>query len=378
MDNQPKNKFEAIQAANKEMLDYFNAAFVTHLEDIQEIKTQAFEIDIKIDELEKTKDIYAFKANSRKSVFTPIINDDLDDARSKMINEQIDGLNEVKESLQAKLYSLESTLVTLKQRLATLNGAEEAISALADKLRFDDEVATTELHEDDFEFIEDSSQDDSSSHGYNILMHDAFEKAYLSALIDKSVKDGIIGINNKLEMISYLLGTDISRAKLTLKEILYSSRHILDSIEDVQSKMDYANDSTKSILTLIDDFVMTQRDAHPECIIDANIECTDYEINFHPVFTINIIKLMSIFFDNIFRHANANNIELRICLTPNIIDAYIKDNGIGINSDYLALSPWYSSLHKAHEIIYLLGGKLEISGDMSDGTSIRFSFPVQN
>ena len=61
MEKQAMTYIESIRVANKEMLDYFNDSFLNALEDIQDLKTQAFEIDIKIDELEKTKDLYAFK-----------------------------------------------------------------------------------------------------------------------------------------------------------------------------------------------------------------------------------------------------------------------------------------------------------------------------
>ena len=73
-----KENFKKIKSANQMMLDYFNKSFLSQLEDIQNLKTQIFEIDIKIDELDKTKDIYAFKTNSRKSVFSPVTNDGVD------------------------------------------------------------------------------------------------------------------------------------------------------------------------------------------------------------------------------------------------------------------------------------------------------------
>ena len=179
-------------------------------------------------------------------------------------------------------------------------------------------------------------------------------------------------------MLSYLLGTDISRAKVTLKEIIQNTKNILGSIDDINNKLNYNFNSAKPIWTQLDEFVMTQREAHPECIIDANIECTDYEINVHPVFTINLIKLLNIFFDNIFAHAYANNIDFKLSISKNTIEASIVDNGVGINTNYLSQSPWYSNLHKAHEIIYLLDGRLNITGDIISGTSIRFNFPIQS
>ena len=68
--------------------------------------------------------------------------------------------------------------------------------------------------------------------------------------------------------------------------------------------------------------------------------------------------------------------DFKLNITPTNIECEINDNGIGINDNYLSTSPWYSSLHKAQEIIYLLGGTLNINGDITTGTSVRFEFPL--
>ena len=368
---------ELIKKANQEMLNFFNSTFLENLEEIQKLKTQTFEIDIKIDELEKTKGIYAFKSTSRKSVFTPTISDDFENEKSKIIDEQIKDLRSVKDSLYTKIRSLEVSLNTIKKRLAMLNDAETSIDNLVKEISPELIQNLSDDEQGDFEFIEENKTDDISTHGYNILMHDAFEKAFFSTLIKKNIRDGVESINHKLEMLNYLLTTDISRAKLTLQEVVHNSKKVLDSVDDISNKFDSNMNSSQPIWSRLDDFISNQRLAHPECIINANIECTDYEINLHPVFTINLLKLLNIFFDNIFKHSNANNVNFKMSLSKNIVDVYLCDNGVGIDSDYLTKSPWYSSLHKAHEIIYLLGGTLSITGDILSGTTVKFNFSVQ-
>lgn len=368
---------QQIKQANQEMLNYFNNSFLENLETIQQLKTQAFEIDIKIDELEKTKNIYAFKSTSRKSVFTPTTSDDFEDEKSKIIEEQINDLLSVKDSLYTKIRSLEISLTSVKKRLAILNDAETSIDNLMKSLTPELLAEGSPDEDGDFEFIQEQKTDSATTHGYNILMQDAFDKAFYSTLLHRNIKDGLVSINHKLEMLSYLLSTDVSRAKITLQEILHSSKKILDSVDDINSKFDANLNSSQPIWSKLDDFVMQQRDKHPECIIDANIECTDYEINLHPIFTINLLKLLNIFFDNIFKHSNANSIDFKMSLSKNKVDVCISDNGVGIDPDYLTKSPWYSNLHKAHEIIYLLGGTLSITGDIISGTTVRFNFSVQ-
>ncbi len=379
MGNQQKEKIKLIQKANKEMLDYFNSIFINQLEDIQELKTRMFELDVKIDELEKTKEIYAFKSNSKKSVFTPVVTIDDNDERGKLIDRQIKDLNEVKSSLDIKIIGLDNSLKSLKKRLEVLNDAGDAITDLALELG-DNTDSTEDMEENGFQFVSDEpALDDESNenHGYNILMLDAFERTFYATLLDKDVKDGLSNLNHKLDVLSYLVGTDVERAKLTVKEIAGCSDEIKDYVENVCEKMNSNIDSTKPISTLLDDYVMGQRDEHPEAIIDAHMECTDFEMILHPVFTINLFRLLDIFFENIFTHANCTSIGVTVAVSPHIIDVKIDDNGVGIKENYLNESPWYSGIHKAQEILYLLGGKLDISEGEEAGTHVAFSFSVR-
>ena len=373
MENHAKADLEVIKNANQAMLDYFNDAFIEDLENIQDLKTQAFEIDIKLDELYKTKDIYALKSGSKKSVFSPIPMEAEETGKSKVIDDQINDLNDVKDLLNAKIINLESSLNILKKRLNVLNEAQDAIHSLG--LKYGE--SGSELSDDDFMFVSDEKNDSKLEHGYNILMLDAFDDTYISTIIQRNIKEGIESTNHKLEVLSYLLGTDISRAKLTLKDIQYNSKKILDSVSDIEDKLSTQFDSSKPLLIQLEDYIVAKRDANPDCVIESNLEYTDYEIALHPVFSINLFRLLEIFFDNIFKHADADKVKFDLSLSQNVIEVLISDDGIGIDSDYLTKAPWYSNLHKAHETIYLLNGDLNISKGEEGGTIVKFRFPIQ-
>ncbi len=374
MENHSKADLEIIKNANQSMLDYFNDAFIDDLETIQDLKTQAFEIDIKLDELYKTKDIYALKSGSKKSVFSPIPMEAEETGKSKIIDDQINDLNDVKDLLNAKIINLESSLNILKKRLTVLNEAQDAINALS--LRYKE--SDSELSDDDFTFLSDDKEDKKSEHGYNILMLNAFNDTYISTIIERNIKDGIESTNHKLDVLSYLLGTDISRAKLTLKDIQYNSKKILDSVLDIEEKLSSKFDSSKPLLGQLEEYIMNKRELNPDYLIESNLEYTDNELTLHPVFSINLFRLLEIFFDNIFKHANAEKIVLDLSLSQNVIEASIRDDGDGIDPDYLTTAPWYSSLHKAHETIYLLNGNLSINKAEESGTVVKFRFPIQN
>lgn len=369
-----KEKYQKIKSANQTMLDYFNKAFLAQLEDIQNLKTQIFEIDIKIDELDKTKDIYAFKSNSRKSVFSPVTNDGIDTERNKIIQEQIKDLQSVKETLTLKLRSMELQLNKLRQYLEALNDAEDALSSFEPRFTTDDPDHTDNYG---FTFLQDDAKEDISAHGYNILMLDAYDRALTQTILDKNIRTGLESMENKLDMINYLIGTDVGRAKLTIQEILHNTKQLIHNVDDMSDNLNRFSNSNKPLKEQLEIYLNEFKQKNPKLDITASVETPDAGISYHPVFNINFMCLIQIFFDNIAAHADASKVTLQASLMPNTLEVILKDDGVGIKENFMTDSPWYSSLHKAKEILYMLCGRLDISGDVISGTTVKFSFPIQ-
>ena len=369
-----KEKYQKIKSANQTMLDYFNKAFLAQLEDIQNLKTQIFEIDIKIDELDKTKDIYAFKSNSRKSVFSPVTNDGVDTERNKIIQEQIKDLQSVKETLTLKLRSMELQLNKLRQYLEALNDAEDALSSFEPRFTTDDPDHTDNYG---FTFLQDDAKEDISAHGYNILMLDAYDRALTQTILDKNIRTGLESMESKLDMINYLIGTDVGRAKLTIQEILHNTKQLIHNVDDMSDNLNRFSNSNKPLKEQLEIYLNKFKQKNPKLDITASVETPDAGISYHPVFNINFMRLIQIFFDNIAAHADASKVTLQASLMPNTLEVILKDDGVGIKENFMTDSPWYSSLHKAKEILYMLCGRLDISGDAISGTTVKFSFPIQ-
>ena len=53
------DSLKTIQQSNKDMIEYFNHDFISKLEEVQSLKTEEFELKIKIDELTRTLEIYS-------------------------------------------------------------------------------------------------------------------------------------------------------------------------------------------------------------------------------------------------------------------------------------------------------------------------------
>lgn len=362
-----------IRKANDDMLAYFTENYNTKLDSIQALKTELFEINIKLDELNKTKSLYVFTSNSRKNVFSPIISDKIENEKEAAINSQIDDLLVAKSSLETKIARLDIELRSIKSFLTELNKANASIQTLSDSAIFQE--SPKEEDEEGFQFVEDqATPSDISSHGPNILMLEAFDKTYIGTVLDTRLKQDVINNRHKLEILQYLISSDPERAKLTVNEIIANTDKMTDSVDSLLKKLYYDFDSNKPIWMMLDNFVMDFRDQHPECVLEADIQCTDYEQNINYIKSLSLMMLLDIFFDNIIKHSNANRVTLRILVSETTVDVFINDDGVGISGDYYTKSAWYSGLHKAHEILYLLDGTLTMDGSYTEGTTVRFSF----
>ena len=55
-----------------EMLTYFSRLYSEHDTKLQESKEKLFEVNVRLDELSRTRNVYSLNTDYRKSVFSPI------------------------------------------------------------------------------------------------------------------------------------------------------------------------------------------------------------------------------------------------------------------------------------------------------------------
>lgn len=372
------NPLNIIEIANSKTLAYFNKTYVHNLELVQTLKTELFELEIKIETLEKTRELYTYHVDHRRNVFSPFSNEnDQTITKGRQIELQIKDLEDAKNRLVKRIADLEEDIIFFKEQVSLLSKAEKCIHTVLTGKPSDD--STDQLDSDDcIEFIETEDVYSTSLHNYNILKLEDYANYHISSSIDKNIKQDIISNLNKLDVLKWLLHSDINRAKITLDEIIVSQNTILSSIDDILESLNYTIDIKQPIWDQINKLIASFQNQHPECIIQSSCDCTEYELNLPSIITIRLISMIKEIFNNIFKHSNANKITSKIFISSRLIDVYINDNGVGIPEDYLNYSNWYSGLHKLHETIYQLDGKLQIQGDLISGTNVRFSFPIKN
>ena len=367
-----KEDINIIKQSNEQMRSYFQSVYITKLETLQGLKTESFEIEVKIEELEKTKRLYSYKTNDSKNIFSPLLQSPASEhEKSRVIDTQLHDLYGAKAALAAKIATLEQELSSIQEKLELLSKAAKAIGCLViDQV----EAVVEDGADEDFVFSEDD--EDLASHGYNILMLEEFHNTQMANILSHFVRDPLLNNQNKEEVLGWLLNSDVERSRVTLKEIQGNTDSILSCVEDLIGKLQHTVDMKQPVWMILDDFVTGYRDRHPECVIEADIDCPEPDIKIPPIIMITFMQGLTEIFENVFKHSNANKITAKIIVSNRLIDVFVNDNGVGIQENYLDTSNWYSGLHRLHEAIYLLDGKINIQGDLVSGTNVRFSFPV--
>ena len=374
MDISTTENLKTVRDSNQEMLDYFNGLYVAKLEQIQSLKTEQFELKIKIDELMKTLEVYSFKNSAGHNVFSPFsTTTTTQEEKAAQIEQELKELNASDAELTANIRSLQADADELKSRITLLHTATRKLDTFLDELADEFTKESTALEDDE------STEENLPviNHGFNILRLKKYDQDKLVQTLHTDILDQLDRTRHTLDSLSWLIKSDINRATVTLDELIERTISMKDSLNAILSGLTGGIDTSVPIETLLRDTIFRYKDTHPECVIESDIDCPDASIEIPEIITISLIRILCECLDNVYKHANANRIDINIQILSDQISVHINDNGIGIDENYSHTSPWNSGLHRIQEIIYLLNGQLKIEGDIISGTDIRFSIPIE-
>lgn len=374
MDISTTENLKTVRDSNQEMLDYFNGLYVAKLEQIQSLKTEQFELKIKIDELMKTLEVYSFKNSAGHNVFSPFsTTTTTQEEKAAQIEQELKELNASDAELTANIHSLQADADELKSRITLLHTATRKLDTFLDELADEFTKESTALEDDE------STEENLPviNHGFNILRLKKYDQDKLVQTLHTDILDQLDRTRHTLDSLSWLIKSDINRATVTLDELIERTISMKDSLNAILSGLTGGIDTSVPIETLLRDTIFRYKDTHPECVIESDIDCPDASIEIPEIITISLIRILCECLDNVYKHANANRIDINIQILSDQISVHINDNGIGIDKNYSHTSSWNSGLHRIQELIYLLNGQLKIDGDIISGTDIRFSIPIE-
>ncbi|MCR4839014.1 MAG: hypothetical protein K5897_08820 [Eubacterium sp.] len=369
-----KEQLSAIMKSTGEIRKHFNRVHADAMSQLQEVKTELFELNIRLDECLRTKNLYAMNRNHKKNVFSPIPADDPATRKETELEEKINALTTRKEALEQRKAEAEALIRETENHLKNLHIAQLSAAQLSHDPAFQEDDSDDE----GFEFLEtdETPPEDLSKHGEQILLLDAFDKTYLATVLDKRVRIPLSSQTHRLQTLRKFLTTDPRQAQLMLDEFETQNEQILSTLQAQLTRIEPGFDEKQPIGSILDTWIMRFRDQHPEYVLESSVQVRNESQVIPYIRTLTLIRIIEAAFDNIVRHSDANQIRFRVQVNGSVADVFISDNGIGIPGNVMQAAPWYSSLHRAEETLFLLGGRMQLTGSKDHGTTMRFTLPV--
>lgn len=364
-----KEKYAHISDTVDEMLTYFNRLYTEHDTTLQEYKAKLFEVNIRLEELLKTQNVYSLNTDYRKSVFSPIPMDREENEKEREIKDEIDKLTSKREKYEYSINEETIYLKSIDKRIKKLTSSKQSLAEMMNDYNDQEE----KIKSNDNRKIADITAD-KKKHQKNLLMIDVYDDTYEATLLDKKIRQVISDNNHKLENVRGYIYSSPGRSKVLLDEITASQKNMIRVIDDQLSRLQFDFDENKPLREMLRSYVDRSNEKHP----DIKTTLLLGELRRTPVYIryITIRRLLDIIFDNIYKHSKATEVKLEASEKDKEYSFRITDNGVGIPADYKTRSQWYSGLHRAEELIYLLDGNITIK--KSKGTIVEFSFKDEN
>lgn len=376
-----KNKYGVITETIDEMVTYFSRLYSEHDTNLQHYKAKLFEINVRLDELSRTRNVYALNTDYRKSVFSPISMEPEENEKERKIKKEMDSLQTERDSYEYKINEESIYLKGIDKRLKNLSASKTELTSLVmDYGKKEEEIRqkNQEIKEQNEKEIKRRDEKRKSNleeaslkkHLKNILMLSTFDDTYYSTVLDKRVKKVIAENNRKLENVRGYIYSSPGRSKVLLDEVSSSQTSMMQLLDDQLSRLNYNFDDEMPLKEMLTKYIQDVKDKHPSIPIEVSIDDDMHKPGFDRYIVLK--KLLNIFFDNIYKHSKAKLIKFSAKENDENYIFEIYDNGIGLKDNYMNNKEWYSGLNRAKELIFMIGGEMSIDG--SKGTKISFKF----
>ncbi len=380
--------FSTINESLEEMISYFSKLYSEHDALLKEYKAKLFEVNVKLDELTRTQNVYSLNTDYRKNVFSPIETGNEDSNKEAEIKKEIKSLKAKQNEYEYDINEETIYLKSIDKRIQKLSESKIAVGKL--NIEFDKTTAGVDESEverriesekeavrrqlkKEYESKNDIDKDDLHRHMDKILMINAFDNSYYTTVLDKRVKNTISRNTIELEDVIKSIDVDPGLSKRTIKEVVSSQNNLISIVDDQLTRMDHSIDEKKGIRKALSDWAFDKRENYPDLSIEMNVGDLEHKPNYVRFYS--IFRLIDIFFDNVVKHSNASHVRISLDEDDNKYKLRIKDDGIGLPDDYLSNNEWYSGINRAKEIAFLLSGKLSIIDD--NGTDVSVVFDIE-
>ena len=146
-----------------------------------------------------------------------------------------------------------------------------------------------------------------------------------------------------------------------------------DAVQGLRDSVVQGNDLARALSTLGEELVAGSTSHRPAFRVAVEGESRDL----HPIIRDEIFKIAAEALRNVFRHAQARQVEVEIRYNEEQFRLRVRDDGRGVDPKVLADDgrEGHYGMHGMRERTEVIGGKLEIWSQLNAGTEVELTIP---
>jgi signal transduction histidine kinase/ligand-binding sensor domain-containing protein len=201
------------------------------------------------------------------------------------------------------------------------------------------------------------------------------ERSRISQELHDTLLQGFLGITMRLQSISNLLPSKAVEARENLEDVLEKADTVLRegrrAIWNVHPSGVKEHDLVRAFTLVVEEL----NDFYPT---DFILTTEGESVPLHPLVRDDVYRIGREALTNAFRHAKATKIELGIEYSAKRLRVFIRDNGRGINPDYLSAGrAGHLGLSGMRDNAEKIGAELKIRSREQCGTEVELLVPHQ-
>jgi len=196
--------------------------------------------------------------------------------------------------------------------------------------------------------------------------------------IARELHDGIAQSLGYLNMKTKLISNSVASQDTVkaLTELGDVRKIVQDTYEDIRESIDQLSTEIKN-LPIIPALSNYSREFGDNNGIRVQFAAPKAFPNLSPIAELQLLRIVQEALTNVRRHAQATEVEVRLENTLQAVEMLIKDNGQGFAiSDLEESPPGYHGLNIIRERAEGLGGSMDISTALGEGTALMVSLPA--
>jgi len=222
----------------------------------------------------------------------------------------------------------------------------------------------------------------------NSMRQDAInqERNRIARELHDGITQQITHVLHKLEYIQRLIETGCPQFILSelhhVRSVLNSSLH---DLRNTMSGLSSAQVEKGALVKIIRQIVNQYKSSHPETELVLKITGLDESQHLPPKLEMLIFHCIQEALTNVWKHAQAKSVHVRLHRLASWLIVEVSDNGIGFQPEQVFIAFKHHNIEERHfglaimrERIEEAGGFWELQSKPGEGTTVRARFPLAN